>query len=184
MQIKGLDMSSLIGSIISLDARILHDFGQKASDSNVNPLDEHYEKLKSRIKVPLNRDSEKFEWIAHYLYATYAAMHFIFYSGVNGYFLRELGAERLKALNSRIMLWYGACLINCAGILWHPTRRLRQGVFGKGAYSSDMASKSANYLCLTLPPRAAFTSVNWLWVNLTTLSLTTPLDPLGKLTVA
>ncbi|EUB54753.1 Histone H2A [Echinococcus granulosus] len=127
---------SRVGQFVSLDPAIqcFHDvflkktantwvptyFLMKASVSDVNPLDEHYEELKNQIEVctlsffnqvnrqclnsdsllivpsDLHRDLEKFEQVANYL---------------------EGESESIKALDNRMLLWRCSRPINRIGIL-------------------------------------------------------------------
>ncbi|EUB53869.1 Poly [ADP-ribose] polymerase [Echinococcus granulosus] len=156
-------MSSLIGSTMRFDARILHDFdlkvvpllySLKASVSDINPLDEHYEELKNQIETPFLRDGE---------------------------------SERIKVLNNRMMLWRCSRRTDRTGILAQglqvaPFDAPSTGyLLSKGACFSDVVSKSADYCC-TSP--SAFSSVKWLSVKLKTVSLPVLLEPSGKLAVA
>nr|CDS27075.1 poly (ADP ribose) polymerase 1 [Hymenolepis microstoma] len=132
----------------------------KTSNSDVNPIDEHYEKLKNRIE-PMDRESEEFIRIAEYLRATHAPTHSTYTLDIVDIFSlsREGEASKFKALENRMLLWHGSRRTNFAGILAQglriaPPEAPSTGyMFGKGVYFSDMSSKSANY-CYTSPTSA------------------------------
>ncbi|VDK42567.1 unnamed protein product [Taenia asiatica] len=163
----GLKVPPLLDSLETIKAksRMLDDLLKlevayslmKTGGSDVNPLDEHYEKLKNRIE-PLDRDSEEFKRIMEFLRVTHAPTHSNYALEVLDIFSlsREGEAERFKTLNNRMMLWHGSRRTNWAGILAQglriaPPEAPSTGyMFGKGVYFSDMASKSANY-CYTSP---------------------------------
>ncbi|KAL5102686.1 Poly ADP-ribose polymerase 1 [Taenia crassiceps] len=163
----GLKVPPLLDSLetIKTKSRMLDDLLKlevayslmKTGDSDVNPLDEHYEKLKNRIE-PLDRDSEEFKRITEFLRVTHAPTHSNYVLEVLDIFsvLREGEAERFKMMGNRMMLWHGSRRTNWAGILAQglriaPPEAPSTGyMFGKGVYFSDMASKSANY-CYTSP---------------------------------
>ncbi|CDS36610.1 poly ADP ribose polymerase 1 [Echinococcus multilocularis] len=163
----GLKVPPLLDSLeaIKTKSRMLDDLLKlevayslmKTGNSDVNPLDEHYAKLKNRIE-PLDRDSEEFKRITEFLRVTHAPTHSTYTLEVVDIFSlsREGEAERFKALDNRMMLWHGSRRTNWAGILAQglriaPPEAPSTGyMFGKGVYFSDMASKSANY-CYTSP---------------------------------
>ncbi|KAL5965047.1 Poly ADP-ribose polymerase 1 [Taenia solium] len=163
----GLKVPPLLDSLekIKAKSRMLDDLLKlevayslmKTGDSDVNPLDEHYEKLKNRIE-PLDRNSEEFKRIMEFLRVTHAPTHSNYALEVLDIFSvsREGEAERFKTLDNRMMLWHGSHRTNWAGILAQglriaPPEAPSTGyMFGKGVYFSDMASKSANY-CYTSP---------------------------------
>lgn len=129
-------------------------------DEEVNPVDCHYEKLKTKME-PLDKKSEDFTLIEQYIQNTHAETH-------NQYKLELVevikvkrdGESRrykpFKKLNNRQLLWHGSRVTNYAGILSHglkiapPEAPVTGYMFGKGIYFADMVSKSANY-CYTNP---------------------------------
>ncbi|EUB54208.1 Poly [ADP-ribose] polymerase [Echinococcus granulosus] len=92
----------------------------KASDSNVICLDENYEKVKNRVEI------------------THASTHFVYTVEVIDTFLREGESERTKALDNCMILWFRSRRSNRAGT-WY--------MFGKVAYFSYVACRSADYCC-------------------------------------
>ncbi|XP_058116089.1 poly [ADP-ribose] polymerase-like [Anopheles ziemanni] len=125
--------------------------------SDRNPLDVHYEQLKTEIE-PVLPSSEEFALLQKYVRNTHAATH-------NGYELEIEEIFRIKrkgeedrylpfrTLHNRKLLWHGSRLTNFVGILTNglkiapPEAPATGYMFGKGIYFADMVSKSANYCC-------------------------------------
>ncbi|VDL18528.1 unnamed protein product [Hymenolepis diminuta] len=161
----GMKMPPLLDNleVIKTKSRMLEDLLKielayslmKTSHSDVNPIDEHYEKLKNRIE-PMDRESEEFRRIAEYLRVTHAPTHSSYTLDIVDIFSlsREGEAGKFRALENRMMLWHGSRRTNFAGILAQglriapPEAPVTGYMFGKGVYFSDVASKSANY-CYT-----------------------------------
>lgn len=131
----------------------------QTEDSNVevNPIDKHYEQLKTTLE-PLDKSSKEFELLQKYVKNTHAATHNMYDLEVVEIFkvARQGEARRykpFKKLHNRRLLWHGSRLTNFAGILSHglkiapPEAPVTGYMFGKGIYFADMVSKSANYCC-------------------------------------
>ncbi|XP_055386145.1 poly [ADP-ribose] polymerase [Condylostylus longicornis] len=127
-------------------------------DSEVNPIDKHYEQLNTEME-PLDKNSEEFETLCKYVQNTHAETHRMYDLEVVDIFkvVRKGELRRFKPfkkLHNRKLLWHGSRLTNFAGILSHglkiaPPEAPSTGyMFGKGIYFADMSSKSANY-CFT-----------------------------------
>lgn len=127
------------------------------SKDDANPLDKHYEQLKTKLE-PLDKSSEEFALLQKYVKNTHAATHNMYDLDVIDIFkVARQGEGRrykpFKKLHNRRLLWHGSRLTNFAGILSHglkiaPPEAPSTGyMFGKGIYFADMVSKSANYCC-------------------------------------
>ncbi|XP_006157311.1 poly [ADP-ribose] polymerase 1 [Tupaia chinensis] len=126
-----------------------------SDDSNKDPIDVNYEKLKTDIKV-VDKDSEEAEIIRKYVKNTHATTHNAYDLEVVDIFKieREGESQRYKPfrqLHNRRLLWHGSRTTNFAGILSQglriapPEAPVTGYMFGKGIYFADMVSKSANY---------------------------------------
>ncbi|XP_032296678.1 poly [ADP-ribose] polymerase [Drosophila virilis] len=124
---------------------------------NINPLDKHYEQLKTHLE-PIDKNSEEFTILNKYVQNTHASTHSSYELQVIDVFkvARQGEARRFKPfkkLQNRKLLWHGSRLTNFVGILSHglkiaPPEAPPTGyMFGKGIYFADMVSKSANYCC-------------------------------------
>jgi poly [ADP-ribose] polymerase len=143
-----------------LEIEIAYSMLKDDSKENVNPVDSHYEKLKTEIH-PLEKDSEEFKIIQKYVENTHAATHDQYKLEIDEVFkVSRQGEHRrykpFKKLHNRQLLWHGSRVTNYAGILSHglkiapPEAPVTGYMFGKGIYFADMVSKSANY-CATTP---------------------------------
>jgi len=122
-----------------------------------DPIDAHYEKLKTEISV-LDRESEEFKILDEYVKNTHASTHTLYTLEIDQIFkvARKGEAKRFKPfrkLENRRLLWHGSRTTNFAGILSQglriapPEAPVTGYMFGKGIYFADMVSKSANYCC-------------------------------------
>ncbi|XP_046804661.1 poly [ADP-ribose] polymerase isoform X2 [Lucilia cuprina] len=127
------------------------------SKEDVNPIDKHYEQLKTKLE-PIDKNSEEFSLLQKYVQNTHAATHNMYELEIVDIFkvARQGEARRykpFKKLHNRRLLWHGSRLTNFAGILSHglkiapPEAPVTGYMFGKGIYFADMVSKSANYCC-------------------------------------
>jgi len=125
----------------------------KDNVDSINPLDKHYEQLKTH-REPLDKNSHEL-----LTQNTHASTHSSYELEIIDIFkvARHGEARRykpFKKLHNRKLLWHGSRLTNFAGILSHglkiaPPEAPPTGyMFGKGIYFADMVSKSANY-CFT-----------------------------------
>jgi poly [ADP-ribose] polymerase 1 len=151
----------MIDSLLEIEVAysILKD-DKDGSKENVNPVDSHYEKLKTDM-APIDKSSEEFALIKKYVENTHAATHNTFGLEILEVFkVARQGEKRrfkpFKKLHNRQLLWHGSRTTNYAGILSHglkiaPPEAPSTGyMFGKGIYFADMVSKSANY-CVPNP---------------------------------
>ncbi|XP_068156658.1 poly [ADP-ribose] polymerase [Drosophila tropicalis] len=127
------------------------------SGEDINPLDKHYEQLKTQLNT-LDKSSEEFATIKKYVQNTHASTHSSYELEIVDVFkVARQGESRrykpFKKLHNRKLLWHGSRLTNFVGILSHglkiaPPEAPPTGyMFGKGIYFADMVSKSANYCC-------------------------------------
>ena len=129
----------------------------KDGDKEKDPIDSHYDKLKTEINV-LGRDTEEWKILEEYVKNTHASTHTQYSLEIEEIFKvsRKGEAKRFKpfkALPNRKLLWHGSRTTNFAGILSQglriapPEAPVTGYMFGKGIYFADMVSKSANYCC-------------------------------------
>merc|ERR1712025_1406589 len=127
----------------------------KDGDKEKDPIDSHYDKLKTEINV-LGRDTEEWKILEEYVKNTHASTHTQYSLEIEEIFKvsRKGEAKRFKpfkALPNRKLLWHGSRVTNYAGILSQglriapPEAPVTGYMFGKGVYFADMVSKSANY---------------------------------------
>lgn len=142
-----------------IEVEIAYSMLQQDTDDKLNPLDAHYEQLKTELQ-PLDHNSEEFTLINKYVQNTHAATHDTFALEVVDVFkVNRQGEKRrykpFKKLHNRQLLWHGSRMTNFVGILSHglkiapPEAPVTGYMFGKGIYFADMVSKSANYCCTT-----------------------------------
>lgn len=129
----------------------------KDEDKGKDPIDSHYDKLKTEITV-LGRDTEEWSILEEYVKNTHAATHTQYTLEIEEIFKVSRKGESkrfkpFKALPNRKLLWHGSRTTNFAGILSQglriapPEAPVTGYMFGKGIYFADMVSKSANYCC-------------------------------------
>ncbi|XP_049283298.1 poly [ADP-ribose] polymerase [Anopheles funestus] len=139
---------------------LLNESDEDDGKSGKNPLDVHYEQLKTVIE-PMARDSEEFGLLEQYVRNTHAETHTSYDLEIAEIFrIKRKGEDRryqpFKKLHNRKLLWHGSRLTNFAGILTHglkiapPEAPVTGYMFGKGIYFADMVSKSANYCCTNM----------------------------------
>ncbi|OWA53684.1 Poly [ADP-ribose] polymerase 1 [Hypsibius exemplaris] len=132
----------------------------ETKNTNEDPLDQHYEKLKCKMEV-LRKDSKEFKLICQYVENTHAATHTAYKLSVVDVFCidRQGEADRFasfRKMPNHKLLWHGSRTTNYAGILSQglriapPEAPVTGYMFGKGVYFADMVTKSANY-CFTDP---------------------------------
>jgi len=126
-------------------------------DKGKDPIDSHYDKLKTEIDV-LDRESEEWSILSEYVKNTHASTHTQYSLEIEEIFKVSRKGESkrfkpFKALPNRKLLWHGSRTTNFAGILSQglriapPEAPVTGYMFGKGIYFADMVSKSANYCC-------------------------------------
>ncbi|KAL1117298.1 hypothetical protein AAG570_004624 [Ranatra chinensis] len=124
-------------------------------DSDMHPLDLHYNKLNSTIEI-LERGTEEFTIIEKYVKNTHAETHSHYELIIEDVFKvkrpnEEKRYKPFKKLHNKKLLWHGSRVTNYAGILSQglriapPEAPVTGYMFGKGIYFADMVSKSANY---------------------------------------
>lgn len=150
------DLSAMLDSLMEIECAYSL-IKSEESGEDVNPIDKHYEQLKTVIE-PLDKKSEEFELLKKYVKNTHADTHKMYELEIVDVFkvARQGEARRykpFKKLHNRRLLWHGSRLTNYAGILSHglkiapPEAPVTGYMFGKGIYFADMVSKSANYCC-------------------------------------
>lgn len=143
-----------------IEVEIAYSIMQQETDGKKNPVDAHYEQLKTELK-PIDQNSEEFKLINDYVQNTHATTHDQYSLEVLDVFtVDRVGEKRrykpFKKLHNRQLLWHGSRTTNYVGILSHglkiapPEAPVTGYMFGKGIYFADMVSKSANY-CFTSP---------------------------------
>lgn len=143
-----------------IEVEIAYSMLQQETDDKMNPVDAHYEQLKTELK-PIDHNSEEFKLIDQYVQNTHAATHDQYSLEILDVFTvnRQNEKRRYKPfqkLHNRQLLWHGSRMTNYVGILSHglkiapPEAPVTGYMFGKGVYFADMVSKSANY-CFTTP---------------------------------
>ena len=142
-----------------IEMEIAYSMLQQDVDDKLNPLDAHYEQLKTELQ-PLDHNSEEFTLINKYVQNTHASTHDQYKLEVEDVFkVNRQGEKRrykpFKKLHNRQLLWHGSRMTNYVGILSHglkiapPEAPVTGYMFGKGIYFADMVTKSANYCCTT-----------------------------------
>lgn len=140
-----------------LEMEIAYSLLHGKTDQTKNPLDSHYEQLKTKIDV-LDKSSKEYEVIQQYVKNTHAATHSYYELEIENVFaIKRQGEDQrfkpFKKLHNRKLLWHGSRTTNFAGILSQglriapPEAPVTGYMFGKGIYFADMVSKSANYCC-------------------------------------
>ncbi|XP_035898019.1 poly [ADP-ribose] polymerase [Anopheles stephensi] len=155
------DKQTMLESLMEIEFAysLLNDSDEAGKDGK-NPLDAHYEQLKTVIE-PMARDSEEFTLLEQYVRNTHAETHKSYDLEIAEIFrIKRKGEDRryqpFKKLHNRKLLWHGSRLTNFAGILTHglkiapPEAPVTGYMFGKGIYFADMVSKSANYCCTNM----------------------------------
>jgi len=149
-------------SEVSIAKKLLDDTSKNVK---INPLDQHYKKLKSDIQ-PLNTKGSEFQMVKDYVKNTHAKTHSNYSLEVLDVFKLERGEQSRfdkccsnmqkelggkKNSENRWLLWHGSRLTNFVGIVSQglriapPEAPVTGYMFGKGVYFADMVSKSANY---------------------------------------
>ncbi|KAG1667338.1 Poly [ADP-ribose] polymerase 1 [Nymphon striatum] len=127
-------------------------------DKSKDPVDTHYDKLKTDISV-LENSCDEFKMIEEYVSNTHADTHSSYDLNVlEAFKINRHGEDKrfkpFKKLNNKKLLWHGSRITNYGGILSQglriapPEAPVTGYMFGKGIYFADMVSKSANY-CMT-----------------------------------
>ncbi|KAI4498125.1 hypothetical protein M0802_006611 [Mischocyttarus mexicanus] len=140
-----------------LEMEIAYSLLHHKTDETKNPLDAHYEQLKTKIDV-LDKSSKDFEVIKQYVKNTHAKTHSYYELEIEDVFvIKRQGEDQrykpFKKLHNKKLLWHGSRTTNFAGILSQglriapPEAPVTGYMFGKGIYFADMVSKSANYCC-------------------------------------
>ncbi|XP_055614181.1 poly [ADP-ribose] polymerase [Uranotaenia lowii] len=140
-----------------MEIEIAYSLLNAETDETKNPLDAHYEQLKTEIET-LKPASEEFKILEQYVKNTHAETHTAYELEIQEIFkIKRKGEDRrfkpFKKLHNRKLLWHGSRLTNFVGILTHglkiapPEAPVTGYMFGKGIYFADMVSKSANYCC-------------------------------------
>lgn len=142
-----------------LEMELAYGLLNEETDDKKNPIDAHYDQLKSEI-VPLEKSSDEFKMLLDYVTNTHAPTHTNYGLDIEEIFkVARKGEERrykpFKKMHNRQLLWHGSRLTNYVGILSHglkiapPEAPVTGYMFGKGIYFADMVTKSANYCATT-----------------------------------
>ncbi|CAF3963271.1 unnamed protein product [Adineta steineri] len=129
------------------------------TNNRMNPVDQHYEQLKCKLK-PIDNTDDIYKLIEKYLQSTHATTHQQYKMQIDDIFEvdREGEEEAFNDVGNKMLLWHGSRLTNFAGIMSQglriapPEAPVTGYMFGKGLYFADMSSKSANY-CYTTPTK-------------------------------
>lgn len=125
-----------------LEMELAYGLLKEEADDKKNPIDAHYEQLKTDI-APLQKDSSEFELLKNYVKNTHAPTHTSYGLEVEEIFkVVRKGEERrykpFKKMHNRQLLWHGSRLTNFIGILSHglkiapPEAPVTGYMFGKG----------------------------------------------------
>ncbi|XP_043248325.1 poly [ADP-ribose] polymerase [Colletes gigas] len=140
-----------------LEMEIAYSLLHSKTDDTKNPLDAHYEQLKTDIKA-LDKETKEYQAIQEYVKNTHAETHTQYELEVEDVFVVKRKGEDsrykpFRKLQNKKLLWHGSRTTNFAGILSQglriaPPEAPSTGyMFGKGIYFADMVTKSANYCC-------------------------------------
>lgn len=141
---------------IEIAYKIIESDSDEVNSGAKDVFDSHYERLNCAIE-PLDQGTDEFSLIKRYVENTHAPTHEIRLEIVNVLKVeREVEAKRFKEqIGNRHLLWHGSRTTNYAGILSQglriapPEAPVTGYMFGKGIYTADMVTKSANY-CYTM----------------------------------
>lgn len=125
-----------------LEMELAYGLLNEKTDDKKNPIDAHYEQLKTEI-VPLDKSSEEHKLLINYVENTHAPTHTNYKLEVEEIFkIVRKGEDRrfkpFKKLHNRQLLWHGSRLTNFVGILSHglkiapPEAPVTGYMFGKG----------------------------------------------------
>jgi poly [ADP-ribose] polymerase 1 len=113
----------MVDSLLEIEIAysLLND--DKNDSDEVNPIDSHYEKLKTDMR-PLDKDSKEFLLIKKYIENTHAKTHDQYTLEIEDVFAVERENEKrrykpFRKLHNRQLLWHGSRLTNFVGILSH-----------------------------------------------------------------
>lgn len=138
-----------------LEIEIAYSMLKDDTKENVNPIDSHYEKLKTEIH-PLDKKSKEYEIIQRYVENTHAPTHDQYKLEIDQVFkVSRQGEKRrykpFQKLHNRQLLWHGSRVTNYAGILSHglkiapPEAPVTGYMFGKGKIELYLLKKI--YIC-------------------------------------
>lgn len=128
-----------------LEMELAYGLLSEESDGKKNPLDLHYEQLKTEI-FPLKKETSEYELLCNYVKNTHAPTHTNYTLEVEEIFkVVRKGEDRrfkpFKKMHNRQLLWHGSRLTNFVGILSHglkiapPEAPVTGYMFGKGLHS-------------------------------------------------
>ncbi|XP_053681345.1 poly [ADP-ribose] polymerase [Anopheles nili] len=151
------EKQAMIESLMEIEFAYSLLNADSSQDGDKNPLDMHYDQLKTVIE-PMAHDSEEFALLEEYVRNTHGETHTTYDLEVSEIFrIKRNGEDRryhpFRKLHNRKLLWHGSRLTNFVGILTHglkiapPEAPVTGYMFGKGIYFADMVTKSANYCC-------------------------------------
>lgn len=132
--------SEMLESLLEME--LAYGLLKEESDEKKNPLDAHYEQLKTDIH-PVKKGSSEYELLCKYVENTHAPTHTNYKLEVEEIFkVARKGEDRrfkpFKKMHNRQLLWHGSRLTNYVGILSHglkiapPEAPVTGYMFGKG----------------------------------------------------
>lgn len=127
-----------------LQMELAYGLLKEETDEQKNPLDGHYEQLKSDIE-PLDKSSHEYKLLSNYVKNTHAPTHTNYILDIEDIFkVVRKGEDRrykpFKKMHNRQLLWHGSRLSNFVGILSNglkiapPEAPVTGYMFGKGLY--------------------------------------------------
>lgn len=136
------EKSEMLESLLEME--LAYNLLNKDTDDKKNPLDVHYEQLKTDI-VPLKKSSKEYKLLSKYVMNTHAPTHTNYTLEIEDIFkVVRKGEEKrfkpFKNLHNHQLLFHGSRLTNIVGILSHgiliaPPEAPSTGyMHGKGSY--------------------------------------------------
>lgn len=113
------EKNEMLESLLQME--LAYGLLKEEGDEDKNPLDGHYEQLKTDI-VPLDKSSNEYKLLCKYVKNTHAPTHTNYHLDVEEVFkVVRKGEDRrykpFKKMNNRQLLWHGSRLTNFVGKL-------------------------------------------------------------------
>lgn len=136
------EKNEMLESLLQME--LAYGLLKEEGDEEKNPLDGHYEQLKTDI-VPLDKSSNEYELLCNYVKNTHAPTHTNYHLDIEEIFkVVRKGEDRrykpFKKMPNRQLLWHGSRLTNFVGILSNglkiapPEAPVTGYMFGKGMF--------------------------------------------------
>lgn len=136
------EKNEMLESLLQME--LAYGLLKEEGDEEKNPLDGHYEQLKTDI-VPLDKSASEYELLCNYVKNTHAPTHTNYNLDIEEIFkVVRKGEDRrykpFKKMHNRQLLWHGSRLTNFVGILSNglkiapPEAPVTGYMFGKGLY--------------------------------------------------